>query len=262
VAILALEVCVFAVEGEPGLPGMIELRGFPTGGCMAAEALGPALATVNVIGCVAGHAGGRRALVSIAEVTLRAVDALVFVMQRKRRLVVIEFDLLPGPGVVAGGAIAAQLAFVRLLRRVAADTIAGGFPEFPAGWMATVAGGVRVRAAQRKIGGFVIEGVAAELHDVGAPTLVLDVTGAALRGFDSLQSAMKSLPRSHIGGDFLVAVEAQLPLAPAVAAVVAVGAVLLVLPVSRGQLAGHEKLFRVHGFTVSHRQEAQQNLHE
>jgi hypothetical protein len=119
-----------------------------------------------------------------------------------------------------------------------------------------------VRAAQRKVGGFVIEGVAAELHDVGAPTLVLNVTGAALRRFDSLQPAMESLPGSHIGGDFLVAVEAQLPLTCAVAAVVAVGAMLLVLLVSRGQLARHEKFFRVDGFTVPHRQEAQQKLHE
>src|SRR3954469_21082740 len=159
---------------------------------MTAGALGPALAPVNVIGRVARYADGRRVFVSISEVTLRAFDALVFVMQRKRCLVVIERHSLPRLGVVAGGAVAAEPALVRLLRSVATDAGAGGFPEFLAGRMATVAGDVRVRAAQRKISGFVIEGFAAEFHDVGAPALVLDVTGATLRSVDSLQPAMKA----------------------------------------------------------------------
>lgn len=68
-----------------------------------------------VVGCVTGDARCRRFLVSIAEMALHTLDALVFVMQRKGCPVVIERNLLPGLRIVAGGAVPTELALVRFL---------------------------------------------------------------------------------------------------------------------------------------------------
>jgi hypothetical protein len=71
-----------------------------------------------------------------------------------------------------------------------------------------------------------------------------------LGGFDSLQAAVKPTARGNIRRDGLVAVEAQLPLAATVAAVMTVRALLLKFLMGCGQLARHEEFLRVHGFTA------------
>jgi hypothetical protein len=163
---------------------------------------------------------------------------------------------------MTGCAVLAQLAVVRLLGLVTGNALARCLAKFLPGEVATVAGDVHMRAMQRKVGSLVIEGLAAEFHDVGAAALMFDVTGAALGRVDAGQMAVEALSGAYVRGDFLVAIEAQLPLVAAITAVMTVRALFLVLLVSSRQFPWHEELFRVHGVAVAHRQQAQQNLHD
>jgi hypothetical protein len=216
---------------------------------------------MHVIRRMARHAHARRSFVSISEVAFGALHGLVLVVQRKGRLAVIEPDLLPGFRVMTGGAVLSQLALVRFLRLVARHAFARGLAEFLAVLVTTVAGNDRVRIPQRKVSGFVTEGLPVEFHDVSITPLMLHVTGAALSGFDAGQMAVEAVPGPNVRCDLLVAVQAQLPLTAPIAAVMTGRALLLVFLMSNCQLAGHEELLRVHGATVAHRKKAQQNLH-
>jgi hypothetical protein len=105
----------------------------------------------------------------------------------------------------------------------------------------------------------VVELLAAELLDIGGAALMLRMTRAALGGLDSLQSAVKPTVRGDVRGDALVTVEAQLPLAATVAAVVTIRALLLQFLMGGGQISRHEELFRVHGLTAPRWEHAQQD---
>lgn len=65
----------------------------------------------------------------------------------------------------------------------------------------------------------------------------------------------------EVGGDLLVAVQAQMRLSVTVAAVVALSALLFVLRVGSTQLPGHEQRLGVHGFSTL-RQGCQQDQSE
>jgi len=95
-----------------------------------------------------------------------------------------------------------------------------------------------------------VELLAAELHDVGLPTLMLNVARPALGGLDPLQAAVKPTMRADVGRDGLVTIETQLPLAATVAAVVTIRALLFQFLMGCGQLTRHEELFRVQGLTA------------
>jgi hypothetical protein len=163
---------------------------------------------------------------------------------------VIEAHVLPYLRIVAGSAIPPQLARVRLLRLVANGAVRRGIAEGLAGLMTAGTRQINVCAVQREIRVVVIELLAAEFHDVGGTALMFHVTSTALGGFDSLQAAVKPTARGNIRRDGLVAVEAQLPLAATVAAVMTVRALLLQFLMGCGQFARHEEFFRVHGFTA------------
>src|SRR5690242_17695167 len=129
--------------------------------------------------------------------------------------------------------------------------------------MAGITRSRQVRAAQREVGQLVIELLAAELDNVGIAPVVLGMTGAALRGCDGAKTTVKPTTVTHVARDFLVAIEAQLRLAVAIAAVMARGALLLVLGVLAAELAGHEQGFRVDGHgTFSGQRTHQQCKHE
>ena len=185
---------MLAVQCKPGFLCMIKFGGLPSGCGMTTRALGPTLTAMYVIRRMARHAHAGRSFVPIPEVTFCAPHGLMFVVQRKGRLAVIEPDLLPGFRVMTGGAILSQLALVRFLRLVARHAFAGGLAEFLAVQVTTVAGNDRVRTSQRKVSGFVTEGLPVEFHDVSITPLMLHVAGAALSGVDAGQMAVEALP--------------------------------------------------------------------
>jgi hypothetical protein len=258
-AVLAVQVRVLAFQRKSSFPGVIEARGFPAAGGMTTGALRAALPTMHVVRRMAGDALRWRSLVAIPEMTLHASDGLVLVVQWKARLVVIEAYVLPYLRIVTGSAIPPQLALMRLLSLVADGTFVGGVAKAFAGLMAAAASQIQMCAVQREFRAVVIELLAAEFHDVSGTTLVLHVTCAALRGFDALQAAVKPTVRGEVRRNGLVAVEAQLPLAAAVAAVMAICALLLQFLMGHGQLSGHEEFFRVHGVAALRREDTQQD---
>jgi hypothetical protein len=251
VAIVAGDAIVHPFEREAGLLEVVELRGLPALGDVALAALGAALAVVHVVRLVAGDALLGRILVAIAEVTGGARRLRVLVAQRKGRLVVVVADVAPGALVVTGAAVAPQLALVRLLFLMARVAILRRIAIALAGGVATLAHHIGVRAAQRIVGVLVIELLVTQLDDVGCAAEMLGVARAALRDVDAGEAAVEMAVLVHVAGDLLVAVETQLCLTAAVAAVVAQRALLLVFHVSRRQLARHEKSLRIHGFSTA-----------
>src|SRR5947207_97781 len=258
VAVVAGDAVVHPLERETGLLEVIELRGLPALGDVALGALGAALAVVHVVRLVAGDALLGRVLVAVAEVTGRARRLGVLVAQRKGGLVVVVADVPPGALVVAGAAVAPQLALVRLLFSMTGDAFLLRVAKGLAGGVTALAHHVDVRAAQRIVGVLVIELLVAQLHDVGGAAEMLVVAGAALRDVDAGEAAVEVAVLVQIAGDLLVTVETQPRLLAAVAAVVAERARFLVFHVSRAQLARHEKRLRIHGLSVPPCQQSRQ----
>ncbi len=129
--------------------------------------------------------------------------------QRELGLGVIKPHVGPAAGLVAVGAIAAQLAFVRFFLLVTIDACGRRLTMFAARRVASRASHCRVRPLQRKIGLRMREGSSLELDDVGLATLVLGVAGAALGGLRSGQPAMETPVLCNIGSDRLVASTAE-----------------------------------------------------
>ena len=157
----------------------------------------------------------------------------------------IETDVAPLRCVMTVRAVAAQAAGVRLFFMVAVDTCRCGLAQRLAGRVACAAVETDVRAGQRKFRLTVIELFAAEFDDVAVSTLVLRMAGVALRRSDTRQPTVKVLASTDICRDVHVTVQAQLSLARAVAAVMALGALLLVLLMRTGELARHQQCLRV-----------------
>ncbi len=252
-AVLTVEIRMGAFEGEARLLLMIELCSLPAGRRMAASALAAALASMHVIRRVAGDAVLGSALVAIPEVAALAGDVLVLVVEREGRLVMIVAGLPPGRCVVARAAIAPELAVVGLFFLVAVGTFRGSFAIRLARDVTARAGHARMRLSQGKVRPLMIELRLAELHDVGRAAEMLRVAGAALRGADALDVTVIAAMPGDIRRDVLVAIEAEVGLAIAVAAIVARRALLFVLRVRARELPRHEERFGIHRFTPANR---------
>jgi hypothetical protein len=208
VAVLTVQVSVRIFQRKSGFLGVIEAGRFPAAGGMATGAFRTALPAMHVVRRMAGDALLWRPLVAIPEMALHASDGFVFVVQWKARLAVIKVHVLPYLRIMAGSAIPPQLALVRLLCLVANGAFARSIPKRFAGLMTADARQIGVCTLQRELRVAVVELLAAEFHDVGTTTLMLHVTRTALRGFDSLQAAVKATVRSDVRRDGLVTVEA------------------------------------------------------
>ena len=158
--------------------------------------------------------------------------------------------MTPSGGVMTGAAFTPEPAFVRLVLLVTVHALGLRTPIGLSRRVAVLAGNDRVGVVQWEVGSLVIELLAAEFDDVTRPPEVLRMTGVTLRRFDALQAAMKAVFCRDVDRGFLMTVEAQSCLVFAVAAVVAKGALLLVLLVRGTQLSGHEQCLRIDGFTA------------
>lgn len=255
--VAAIDVGVHPFQGEAGLLLVIEFAGLPARGRMTLAAFRAALATMHIIGCVAGGTGLRRVLVVVAEMAAQAGYLDVFVVQRETRLVMVETDLLPARGVVTGGAIAPELAVVGIYLAVAVHARRRRLAVRLVRRVTSAASDRSVRALQRKLGCSVIELVAIEFDDVAIATEMLAVAGPALRARNSRQLAVKAARAVNIRSDVLVTVQAQLILPVTIAAIVTAGALLLVFLMGRGYLARHEQGLRVHAVTARYRKQQQ-----
>jgi hypothetical protein len=85
------------------------------------------------------------------------------------------------------------------------------------------------------------------LDDVAVASQMLRMAGAALCAGDAGQAPVHAACCAQVGGDVLVAVQAQGGLPTLVSAVVAQGALLLLLLVRTTHLARHQQAFEAGG---------------
>ncbi len=221
---------------------MIEFLRGPVGRGVAIGALGALTPAVHVIGQVAADALLGRAFEVLARVAGRARHVAMLVGEREFRLVVIEARLAPCGGHVARGTVDAEGAAVRVVVLVTTDTSCRRFAIRSIGAVATGARERRVRSLQRKVGEIVGKTGLAELVDVRVPALVFRVAAAALAGGGRGHAPVIAGLGADVGGDLLVAVEAQRGLPVAVRAVVAAAAITLQLRMRFAHRPGHDQL--------------------
>lgn len=198
---------------------------------------------MRVVRCVARDALSRRVFVTIAEVACDARDVRVLAGKREVGLAVIERDVCPSGRVMAGGAVLAQFALMRLVGLMARKAGRGRVAVTLARRVTASASEQRVSIAQRKIAAVMIELLGRELHDVSVATLMLTVACPALQAFTADESAVKAFAAAQILSDLLMARGAQLRLAATVAAVVTVGALCFDIGMRGSNFARHEQGF-------------------
>lgn len=148
---------------------------------------------------------------------------------------------------MTGRALGTQCATMDVILAMTVDTGCGRLAIRHIGAMAAGTCDGEVSVLQREIRQVVREAGLIELVDVGVATQVLGVTTAALAGGSLWHAAVISRLGADIGGDFLVAVEAQGGLALPVGTVVAITALAFDLGVGLGDRPGHDELFDVRG---------------
>ena len=162
--------------------------------------------------------------------------------QSELGLAVVEVHGLEALHIVALGAVGAELAKVDVIRLVAGNTLVRSVAVLFAGLVAGSTGHSGMRAFQLEIGLLVAESVRLEPDDVCRPTLVLAVAARATR-IGRQRAAVEALTALHVRGDVLVARQAEVAHARLIGAVMATGALLLVLGMGSRQLAWHQERF-------------------
>jgi hypothetical protein len=142
---------------------VIECCRLPVAGIMATCAVGTAAALVSIIAGVASDTAGAKALPALADMAAKAGHGLVRSSKGKPGYRMIEaLHLLPGRGVVAILASAAELALVRIEWTVTTGAILRPTAIIVTP-VATTAIGASMRSGQREIGEGVVKAGAVEL---------------------------------------------------------------------------------------------------
>ena len=216
---------------------VVEARRLPFFRGVAACAALSEASFVRVVLLVAAKAFARRIDEPLVDVASGALELGVAVLQRKTRLRVVKACLFPRAFAVAGLALRAELALVRVVLAMAADARRRRVAMLGLRAMAACAPDLLVLAAQLKVGLRMVERLFVEHHDVRIATLMLGMAKVAL---ELLETPVKARLGAHVAGHFLVAIEAALRLAAAVEPHMAVAAVGLLLDVRAADRARHD----------------------
>src|SRR5947209_19862871 len=154
----------------------------------------------------------------------------------------IEARLLPIALGVARFAFRAKRPLVRIVLAMTRGASRGRRALLRAGRVAALALHRLMSALQRKVGLRMIEARLVQADDARLAALVLGMAEVALA---VLQPAVIAALRAHVGGDFFMAVEAELRLRGAVEAHMAVAAVLFQLGVRLDERSGHDRPLEV-----------------
>jgi hypothetical protein len=159
---------------------MIEPNRLPHRLIVAVLAFGTIASQVNVLQAVAFDAAGGHVGVALTGVARRAIDRPMRAPQRKLGDVVIErLHMHPDIFTVALVAFLAKLALVRITRLVAVEAETGRAAKLGGLRVTIVAGRRLVGTLQAEIRNCVVEGLAIELHDVGASAFVVGMADPA-----------------------------------------------------------------------------------
>src|SRR5262245_53888482 len=173
-----------------------------------------------------------------------AVDVLVGAFEGEFRFAVVECPH-PTPAILAVTAVAllTEPLLVRFLRLVTVVAASGGAAKRDRRSVAAVAAHRFVATFELEVRNRVIESLAIELDDVGAPPLVVSVTVPALLVQCVGVAAVKAPSVAAIGGCILVTRNAQTGLRLPGKRLVAVLALLLKLGMPGNQGPGHDQRF-------------------
>ena len=197
---------------------------------------------MNVVRGVAGIA--RRGRTFKGEIAM-ASNTSSFVMcaqQSELRLAVVEVDRLEALHIVARGTVGTELAQVDIVGFMAIHAGMGSVTVLLVGLVAGSTGHRRMRAFQLKVRLLVTEGVGLKADNIGGATLVLTMAASTTR-IGRQSTAVEALTALHVRGDVLVARQAEVAHARLIGAVMATGALLLVLGMGSRQLAWHQERF-------------------
>lgn len=228
-------------QRKPGFTCVIESLGVPVRRRMAFTAVGATGASMRIVGCVARDALSRRAFVTVAEVACDARNVGVLAGKREVGRAVIELDVCPSDRVMAGSAVFAQFALMRLVGLMASKAARRRIAVTLARCVTASAIEQRVSIAQWEIAAVMIELLGNELDDVGVSALMLTVAGPALQALAADEPTMKAFAAAQILSNLFMAGGAQLRLAAPVAAVVTVGALCFDIRMRGRDLARHEQ---------------------
>ncbi len=220
---------------------MVETRSLPLGRIVAVATGITARAAMHVVRGMASMAGFWRGRITPSHVAGIAGQLLVRSIQHEAGACVVEACVAP---TLDGVTLAARLPELLLVYVVVPMALAAcGRNLLPGlgGKVAATAGLRRMRTLQWKFGQGMIELGSVQLDDIGVTTFVLAMAGPTFAVTGIGHASVIPVTRPNIEVDVLMAVQAQRRLSSHVAAVVAVGAVLLLPDMGCRQFPGHQQ---------------------
>ena len=232
---------VFSIERKVRIARMIEFRVVPAGRRVAIAALLSAATVVGVVFGVAIEARGRRGLEGLVFVATGAFRLCVFADQRETGSFMVEFDVGPGDGRMAVGALRTHGVAMHVVGLVAGKAVRGRIAMLAACLVAFDTLGFSVFSEQWKIREIVIERVFVEMHDIGMPSFMIGMAGSAGRIAGLRRQTMKSRLRGYVSGDVFMTVETQCALFRTFELRVTGSALFFVFGMTLDDPAGHDQ---------------------
>lgn len=163
--------------------------------------------------------------------------------QWKLRFIMIKSRILPPRGLMTIGTSGPELPIMHIPFPVTAVTFPLRLPEFLPLFMTAGAahGTAGVSAVQRKVCPVMVEDGLVQRNDIGITSDMIRVARLALFVADSGRPAVKTGPAADVGGDRLVAIEAQVALKGLVKRGVTGTAILFMFGMRRGQRTRHDQ---------------------
>lgn len=243
VALLAAEVFMRAGEVKVGRFVMVKAALIPALSTVAVFALVAPCPGMGVVDQMAADTMLGHGLILIIRVAAAAVNLLMFTLKGKVGFVVVEGGVRPAFRAVAVIAAVPQVALMRVGLFMAVDTLLAGVAVFLVRLVAAAAGYGAMFALQHKVGLPVVKTAGIELDNIGVTTLMVGVAGFTTDGVSISEPPVIALLLTDIGGDFLMAVQAQRALSSFAERGVALIAIGFILRVPLDQLTGHQQRF-------------------
>jgi len=208
-AACAARLAVRPLEREAALLRVIEIPLLPGSGVMAIRAFRSEFPTVGVVDRVAGDAVLRRSFVALGDVAARTARLAMCARERVFGFRMVELRRLPARFTMALTAIRRQRAFVDVVVSMTCDAVGGSVPTWFVRQVALIAGGGLMSTSKRIVRLRVVEGGIAQTTYVSIPPLVIGVAAHALAFRREWMSCMEARARLQVGGDALVANQAE-----------------------------------------------------
>jgi len=214
VTILASETIVTARQWKPGLDEMIEQDGLPGSGAMTIDAFGTVSPFVHVVLLVTRYAGTAHVAECRRLMAVSTGNVGMGTRERERRPAVVEEGLGPVASAVTGNTVVTELAHVRIVLLVAADTGGRCLPMRLTLCMTLAARDVVVSTLQFEIRQGMIERRFVQCHDIDVTAFVIGMAFSTLQHLLSREATVKAGVGRNIAPHVFVADKAKFKLRP------------------------------------------------